>query len=356
MLKRVALVLAIVVLVAVFLVLFGPGAWWLDRSAVHGLDNAPEKQLAAVDAARGRILQLGGGLVAAVTLLYTALSYRLSVQGHIAELYNKAIEQLSSASDGQHVTGAYTLERIMNDSRRYHIPIVGVLTTFIRDHAPLPNAEESTTTVTAEGGGPNHGAASHPRKERPPAGVQAALTILGRRPKRAEPDRLRLADTYLHGVLLRNARLQQGESLRGALLRKARWQQDTNLPQGVNLRYADLTDSHLEGANLEGASLRGANLQGADLEEARMKRADLPDADLSRFIRPVGKPRHANLSSADLRGADLRRANLEGANLEGAKLEGAHLAGVVGNPQLTDDQLRRAHCRPRETCTARERP
>jgi uncharacterized protein YjbI with pentapeptide repeats len=184
----------------------------------------------------------------------------------------------------------------MHDSRRYHIPIVGVLTTFVRYHPGSSQAKAagSITDATVEDGRQDEEASRRQRKERPPPGVQAALNVLGRRPRRAEPDRLRLSDSYLRGALLRKARLQQGENLRGVLLRKARLQ-GAHKRQGVNLRYANLTDAHLEEAHLEGASLRKAILVEAGLEGAHLEGASLPKAILT---------------AADLEGAHMKRASL----------------------------------------------
>jgi hypothetical protein len=84
--------------------------------------------------------------------------------------------------------------------------------------------------------------------------------------------------------------------------------------EGLNLRYANLSDAYLRGADLRGANLRGsdlrfANLRGSDLRGSDLIDADLIDADLS----------DADLSDADLRGANLRFANLSNANLNNYK-------------------------------------
>ncbi|MGW3464899.1 pentapeptide repeat-containing protein [Streptomyces olivaceoviridis] len=107
--------------------------------------------------------------------------------------------------------------------------------------------------------------------------VQAALTVLGRRPDRDEPFRLNLERTDLRGAVLFKAHLEravlwesrlemaylEGARLEGAMLVDAR------------LDWADLGLAHLEGASLWGSWLEGASLAGAHLEEADLEGARL---------------------------------------------------------------------------------
>src|SRR6266567_1846152 len=79
---RVALVVAAAVLVAVaFGALLWGGAAWLDASRLRGL--TPGQRESAIDAIRGRLLQLGAGLVVAVGIGYTGLTFRLNREGHV---------------------------------------------------------------------------------------------------------------------------------------------------------------------------------------------------------------------------------------------------------------------------------
>jgi hypothetical protein len=82
--------------------------------------------------------------------------------------------------------------------------------------------------------------------------VQAALTVLGRRPRdRVEPFPLQLHRTDLRGAMLAEAHLE------GAYLPQAR------------LEGAILIGTCLEGADLAYVHLWGANLANAHLEDAR---------------------------------------------------------------------------------------
>ena len=100
---------------------------------------------------------------------------------------------------------------------------------------------------------------------RPPADIQAILTVVGRRARRYE-------------------RINQLKVYR-----------DTTRETILQMRVIDLHQT----------DLRGADLSGADLSRARLTSADL---------------RHAFLSFADLRMADLGGADIRGANVSGSDL------------------------------------
>jgi len=107
-----------------FVALLWRGAAWLDASRLRGL--TPVQRQAAIDAIRGRLLQLGGGLVLASGLLVTLATYRLNQQGHVTHRYTKAIDQLGSTGLDVRLAAIYALERIMTDSGRDHPTIVEV--------------------------------------------------------------------------------------------------------------------------------------------------------------------------------------------------------------------------------------
>jgi uncharacterized protein YjbI with pentapeptide repeats len=332
------------------ILLLGPGAWWLAGSAVSRLANAPDKQLAAVDAARSRILQLLIGVGALGTLWFTAKTYALSREGHVTDRYTKAIDQLGAKTTDQQVGGIYALERIMRDSERDHGAVVEVLSAFVREHAASAGVSDLTAVRDRNSVAPTPGdqpERRHSRKPpRPQAEVQAALGVIGRRPNRpqAEIDCLRLSETVLKRAFLR-----------GALLSCAR------------LRYAQLQYAHLEQANLQGARLHGANLEHARLSQARLEYASLEDAKLEHAHLREARLEYASLEGAKLDyaglvGAHLDYANLLGASLEGTKLDGAslkgaHLAGAKGDPDLTGSQREgQIHCAPSQrTCEEAKR-
>ena len=106
------------------------------------------------------------------------------------------------------------------------------------------------------------------------ADVQAAVTVLARRPERAEAGPIDLRDTDFRGVRARSGRL--GAILLGTRLDHADLG-EVDL-QGARLRAATLERAWLRAAKLQGASLRSANLRGAYLCEADLRNTDRKSA------------------------------------------------------------------------------
>jgi hypothetical protein len=257
---------AVVVLFVAYALLLGRGAAWLDGSTLHGL--TPSQRASEVDTMRGYLIQVGAGVIAAGALLYTALNFQLSREGHVTDRYTKAIEQLGSDRLDVRLGAIYALERIMIDSARDHPTIVEVLAAFVREHASAaaPSTDPGSSAQAEE-------------RPRPATDTQAALTVLGRRPAgRTERGPVNLADANLTGANLTGASLigahLPGARLPGASLAKA------NLT-GANLTGTNLSRANLSRANLIDASLFAANLAYADLAEANLTRAELVDANLT---------------------------------------------------------------------------
>jgi uncharacterized protein YjbI with pentapeptide repeats len=238
----------------------------------------------------------------------------------------------------------YALERIAQDSERDHIPIMETLCAYVRQNAPGSAAKDHDlgewVPLPDDAGDEDSKAHLARRKARfgtglwdskawkwarglaaPRADIQAALTVIGRRPEERIAHERRRRAGGIGGATggeagfrldLRGANLQRSD-LTGLDLARA-------LLTGTRLEGADLGEARLEGAHLWEARLEGAHLWGARLEGARLWRARLEGADLG-WARLEG----ANLRWARLEGADLGGARLEGANLAEARLEGANL-------------------------------
>ena len=244
-----------------------PAGGWL---AHHDVGPAWQpRSLVARDAARGRLLALGAGLLAAGALVVTARSRARSRAGQLAGRYALALGQLGCEELDVRIGGIRALERVARDSPGHHPAVMGMLADFIRERSGPPRP-------------PGPGRQAPEPSPRPD--VQAAITALGRR--RTERD-----------------------------LRP------------VDLAGADLTGADLTGADLTGAVLAGAVLARADLLAARLARADLSGADLG-GARLTG----ASLAGADLTGADLADADLAGADLARAEFAGAELTGALWSP------------------------
>ena len=274
-----AVVLALVIVWALLV----PGADWLAR---HDIGSAKGSLAAARDAARGRLLTLGAGLLAAGALLFTARNFTLSREGQVTDRYTKAIEQLGSDKLDVRIGGIYALERVARDSAKDHPTIMEVLTAFIREHSREP------WPVDGEG------AQQGKKKTRPD--VQAAVTVAGRRDAKRDILPIDLAGANL---------------------------------TGANLAYANLADANLTGADLAGANLTRANLA------ARTSPARTSPTRTSTDAKPRRREPHRRAPrrrGPHRRGPRLREltartstgANLIGARLTCADLTGAHLTGA----------------------------
>jgi len=253
-----------------------PAADWLAHHDVGSL-KGPALQ-ASRDAARGRLLTLGAGLLAAGALLFTARNFVLSREGQVTDRYTKAIEQLGSEKLDVRIGGIYALERIARDSAKDHPTVIEVLTAFIREHSHEQRPEPEPFTWQT------------PRPD-----VQAALTVVGRRDAKRDIRRVDLSRADLGGADLRNAFLGGRIVTRG--------------PTTTYFPGADLS-----GADLSNAGLNSAFLRDADLSTAKLTSADLTGAQLG----------GAKLLLADLFGAELKDArSLDTATFGGAKLDGA---------------------------------
>ena len=292
---------AVVLAVAFLWALFVPVAGCL---AHHDAGSATGPlHVTALDNARGRLLTLGAGLLAAGALWFTARTFTLSREGQVTDRYTRAIEQLGSDKLDVRIGGIYALERIARDSAQDHPVVMEVLTAFIREHSYEQWSPPAPPGLAWIGRLERFRFGGRFRPARPD--VLAAFTVVGRRD--AERD-VGLMDLY--GANLATAKLLDAD-LGSALLADADLRVAV-LPR-ARLGKAVLRDADLREATLDDADLRGANLTAADLT-----RAHLEDADLS---------------GACLRDADLTRAELTDADFTGADLKGARWPGDAPVPE-----------------------
>ncbi len=343
LLKRALLAIALALAVTAYGWLIWRGPWLFDGTHLRETDLQPADGV-VITGFRTSMVALGAGALAGVGLVYTHRSVQhtrdmlehtrikdreqadLTREGQVTERYVEAIKLLSSGHLTQRLGGIYSLERIMRDSEKDHPTAVEVLAAFLRT-ASDTEAEQAQAVGEETSGG-------SPERHRPTEDVQAALTVLGRRPRTAlgesQVQPVDLRGTNLEGSNLQNADLQNAD-LRGANL--AADLRDADL-QGADLRGANLQNASLQNANVRKADLRGANLRNADLRRADVREADLRDADL----------RDANLWATDFRSTWLTGANLRGSNLRGANFEGADLTedSVHGAELVEVDRLAEA--------------
>jgi Pentapeptide repeats (8 copies) len=250
---------AVVLALAVAWVLFVPTADWLAHHDVGSATGLLHET--AVDNARGRLLTLGAGLLAAGALLFTARNFTLSREGHVTDRYTKAIEQLGSDKLDVRIGGIYALERIARDSARDHPIVMEVLSAFIREHSleqwPAPDPSRMAWITRRR-----RFRADRQEEDgliRPD--LQAALSVIARRHAERDIGRIKL----------------YGADLRGAEL------------NGADLRRVSFAWARLNGL-LSEANLRGASFYGADLSEVCLDGADLTGADLTGARWPADAP------------------------------------------------------------------
>jgi uncharacterized protein YjbI with pentapeptide repeats len=117
----------------------------------------------------------------------------------------------------------------------------------------------------------------------------------------------------------------------------------------VDLRYANLAGTILEGASFKGADLtgakfKGANLFGVNFDEAQLENSDFSRAYLAQTSFKGAKMMYASLDASDISGADFTNAAMRWVNLCGvkgastAKFHNADLRGARGDYTGLDDQ------------------
>ncbi|MEW1752812.1 pentapeptide repeat-containing protein [Streptomyces angustmyceticus] len=309
--KRLVVTAAVAILLIAYALLLWRGPWWIDGSHLREHDLQPADGV-VITGFRTTLVALGAGTVAALGLWYTHKSHRqterlfehtrdkdreqaeLTREGQVTERFVEGIKLLGSGSLTERLGGIYSLERIMRDSEKDHSTVVEVLAAFVRERARPENHrgekfdrdEDFEKSVEEVLGRPIR---------RVPDDVQAAMSVLGRRPERQEEFHIDLSESNLQGATLSNARLP-------------------------NVR--------LNGANLEGAKLGGANLKGARLSGLSLAKANMVRTDMSGAILRKTDLREAQLEGAILEGADIIGSSFHNAFLSGAKFTRAHISST----------------------------
>jgi uncharacterized protein YjbI with pentapeptide repeats len=287
-----------VICALLFLLILWPGARLLTGVSPDHL--TPSQQVAAIDAVRSRLLQLGVGVLAAGALIFTARGFYLQREAQMTDRYIRAVEQLGSANLEVRVGAIYALERIMVDSARDHPTIVEVIAAFIRERAPADPASWEDAEP------PTYGQLDSPK---PSTDMRAAVTVIGRRPAgRMERGRIDLQFSDLRGIDLYQS------SLAGSRM------------PAIDLRLAffvdvDLSASFINNANFDGAVLLQTSFRDADLSGTSFRNVAMHQGEI--FY--IGLP---TTGAITVRGCDLRNANLQNTDLTNAKLEGAQLTGA----------------------------
>lgn len=210
-------------------------------------------------------------------------------QGQITDRFSKAVSQLGESAPNKlavRLGAIYALEGIAKESEVYHPPIMELLCTYVRENAPWIDETKP--------------------QERPPADIQAILTVIGRRnlqhDDKSNRRTINLKETDLRGANLSYAHLEN------AFL------------AGAHLEEADLIGSHLQNTwcntmHLEGAALNGAHFENANLSHVHFEGPDHTRSADIYFVRFDG----AHLFFANFENVFFYDVHLEGANLSSAK-------------------------------------
>jgi hypothetical protein len=174
--KRAAVWTALVALAGLVLAAYGYALWRApallnqrELSKLHGADR-----LSAEYNARLMVISLGGALVVAVGLLYTARNYRLSHRGQVTDRFTKALERLGSDELYVRIGGIHALDHVMRDAASHH----GGLHTSTR--CPHHRCQ-------ASGSGELDSSSDRHRRTRPAIGTGRRCTGRSHRPRHPTP-------------------------------------------------------------------------------------------------------------------------------------------------------------------------
>ena len=196
----------------------------------------------------------------------------LILEGQLTERLTRAVELLANGTLTARVGALYALERIALDSSKDCMPVLEILSTYLREWCPWPTPQAAADSSVPYAR-PNHQILAIRSPD-----AQAIVSAFCRRRQEHEEEGflLRLSGIDLSGANLRNGKFQTCD-LSDTCFHHA------NLV-GTHLEFADLSRTILEGADLSGAFLQFANLRGADVHGASLAGAFLQGADLSEVI------------------------------------------------------------------------
>ena len=205
------------------------------------------------------------------------------LQRRIIESFSKATEQLGSDKIAVRLGGIYTLVRISREDPNEWLPVMEMLSAFIRERAQWKRPDTITSGTFAS-------YYEEPPRSEMSTDVALVLKIISQQLERRiehKEWRLDLRATDLRGADLSLCEVNLScADLKGA-----------NLSEKI-LNTTDFINADLRGANLSKSDLRESNFLYSRLDEADLREANFWQADLS----------YATLNNADIREVDLRYA------------------------------------------------
>lgn len=127
-----------ILLVCLVVVVAGAVLLWLLPAVLTRHPSAgmtPAERLRAINDARTPLIGFAVLVGSAVTIWFSAQTYRLGRQGQVTDRYTKAVGHLGEAQMPVRVGGLYALERIAMDSARDRDTIIYVLGAFVRERS-----------------------------------------------------------------------------------------------------------------------------------------------------------------------------------------------------------------------------
>jgi len=263
----------------------------------------PKDLADAENSYRATLAQILGGIAVGIGIYYTWQRNNIAQEGQITERFTRAVDQLGAVDkDGDPVIeirlgGIYALERIANESDKDYLPIMEILTAYVKKNASIEDSKvKEQNKIRLD--------------------IQTILTVIGRCKypiSDGEYSRLDMSKIFAAHVDLQEASFG-----------------DIDFDE-ANFEGAFLPSSILEGTNFCRTNLKNAKLVACNLEQALLSKANLEGSVLAM----------ANLKGAHLNGTNLKGANLQWSNLEKADLEEANLeeTNLIETENLTIEQL-----------------
>ena len=266
------------VLVVALVMLIGPFVWsgiqwYVSPTSELSVTQRKDLVLGLASVAQAAAVGLTG-MAAFITLAFTWRSLsqtrestqgtlRLTEQGQITGRFSNAIDHLGAINEdgGKNLElrlgGIYALEQIASASEEYHLPIMEVLTAYVREHAPKNPFDKTRKDDPS-----------------PDPDIQAILTVIGRRSRDSERSDVEQivasvigADPFLEDYPAEEQEILQ-EVAKGVNLREVNVK---GLPMPLMLFDTDLRGSDFFNADLYAVVLHGAYLQKSDFEEADLQ-------------------------------------------------------------------------------------
>ncbi|MDK9719856.1 MAG: pentapeptide repeat-containing protein [Rhodospirillales bacterium] len=186
-------------------------------------------------------------------------------QKRVSETFANAIELLGSESLAQRLGAIHTLGRLAHQNQELHVPIMELLTSFIREHAPWPLEEGQESP------------------EKPRADVQETVKVLGRRNVAFDPEGflLDLRNCDLQQIEMRNLNLAGADLTMSNFLCAQIASSDLSRVKGASIHFtkanirsskidnSEMIDSWFDGAGISDVSFRNTSLQSAYFRDCK---------------------------------------------------------------------------------------